>query len=467
MLIGAQVHGSDPSAAVALGLWRIVLIVLGVAIGTGAQLYLWPDDPEEHLLVELAERLRTVSQTIGRCITGTLAQPTKSLEAALVHHLDLLANAETRYPSLRLRHLEQITLIGGVEHLLTAAVGLERASHAGRVPGESARARLARIAARCERLRDAIMTRRPFEDDRSAAFDDAAVAAGGDVHMLPAIVEMERILGRIAAATGFLGRPRAGSEEATMTARSPLDTHGSAALLTPACSLSNTADLTFALKGGLAASLCDLLVSALAWPGIQTSIWTTVIVAQANQGAIVQKALLRLVGAALGGLFGVLVIVSILPNLENLISFLAVVAIGSAGAAWLTTGSTRIAYAGVQIGLAFALTLGDAPGPTTSIIVARDRVLGVLLGNTVAALVLSGFRQRPGARRHGAVHGRHVAGAEHAAPSRNQRLRAAVRARPGSRTPLGRVSEPSHDPTAARRGELRAGRRSSGNAGRA
>src|SRR5262249_2659025 len=72
-------------------------------------------------------------------------------------------------------------------------------------------------------------------------------------------------------------------------------------------------------------------------------------------------------------------------------SFLVVVAIGSAGAAWLTTGSTRIAYAGVQVGLAFALTLGDAPGPTTSIVVARDRVLGVLLGNAVAALVYLGF----------------------------------------------------------------------------
>jgi multidrug resistance protein MdtO len=390
LLIGAQVHGSDPSAAVALGLWRIVLIVLGVAIGTGAQLYLWPDDPEDHLLVELAERLRIASETIGRCIAGTPAVATDSLEADLVHHLDLLANAEARYPSLRLRHLEQITLIGGVEHLLTAAAGLELASGAGRVPSESTRSRLARIAARCVQLRDALAARRPCQDDGAAASDDAAVAAAGDVHMLPAMVEMERVLARIAEATGFLGRPRGGSQSGAVTARTPLDVPG-AMLLTPACSLSNTADLTFALKGGLAASFCDLLVSALAWPGIQTSIWTTVLVAQANQGAIVQKALLRLVGAAIGGLFGVLVIVSVLPNLENLISFLVVVAIGSAGAAWLSTGSTRIAYAGVQIGLAFALTLGDAPGPTTSIVVARDRVLGVLLGNTVAALVYLGF----------------------------------------------------------------------------
>jgi multidrug resistance protein MdtO len=391
LLIGAQVRGSDPSAAVAVGLWRIVLIVLGVAIGTGAQLYLWPDDPEEHLLGELAERLRTVTETIRRCITSAVAPGAVSIEASLVHHLDLLTNAETRYPSLRLRHLEQITLIGGVEHLLTAAAGLERAAHVGRVPGEQTRTRLTRIAARCDRLRDAIMARHPFEDDAREARGDDALAGGDDVRMLPAIIEMERVLERMGEATGFLGGAHPTPGSPTAMARSPLDSQAPAKFLTPACSLSNTVDLAFALKGGLAASSCDLLVNGFAWPGVQTSIWTTVLVAQATQGAIVQKALLRLVGAAVGGLLGVLAIVSVMPNLENLISFLVVVAIGSGCAAWLSTGSARIAYAGLQIGLAFALTLGDAPGPTTSMIAARDRVLGVLLGNVVAAVVYLGF----------------------------------------------------------------------------
>jgi len=391
LLIGAQVHGSDPSHAVAVGLWRIVLIVLGVAIGTVAQLYLWPDDPEEHLLVELAERLRKVAETIRRCITGAAAPGTLSIEASLVHHLDLLTNAETRYASLRQRHLEQITLIGGVEHLLTAAAGLEHAAHVGRVPGEQTRARLMRIAARCDRLRDAIIARRPFEDDPREAREDDALARGDDVRMLPAIVEMEQVLERMAEATGFLGGPHPPAGSSTAAASGPLDSLSPSKFFTPTCSLSNTADLAFALKGGLAASSCDLMVNGFAWPGVQTSIWTTVLVAQATQGAIVQKALLRLVGAAAGGLLGVLAIVSVMPNLENLTSFLVVVAIGSGCAGWLSTGSTRIAYAGLQIGLAFALTIGDASGPTTSMVAARDRVLGVLLGNVVAAVVYLGF----------------------------------------------------------------------------
>src|SRR5207249_8382674 len=103
------------------------------------------------------------------------------------------------------------------------------------------------------------------EDEGGEAYDDEAVAAGGDVRMLPAIVEMERALGLIAGATGFLGRPRLGQESSTVKARTALDSPEPAAFLTPACSLSNAADLAFALKGGVAASLCDLLVIALAW----------------------------------------------------------------------------------------------------------------------------------------------------------------------------------------------------------
>ena len=88
------------------------------------------------------------------------------------------------------------------------------------------------------------------------ARDDDALARGDDVRMLPAIVEMEQVLERMAEASGFLGgsRPTAGSS--TAAARGPLDSLSPAKFFTPACSLSNTADLAFALKGGLAASSC-------------------------------------------------------------------------------------------------------------------------------------------------------------------------------------------------------------------
>jgi len=145
--------------------------------------------------------------------------------------------------------------------------------------------------------------------------------------------------------------------------------------------------VAFAAKGGFAASVCYFLVDALAWPGLQTSIWTCLFVAQSSFGAIVQKSVLRLAGASLGGLIGLLAIVAAMPNMESLAPMLVVVAAGMGVGAWITTGSSRISYAGVQTGFAFGLCLLDVPGTVTDLSPARDRVLGVLLGIVVAGVV--------------------------------------------------------------------------------
>ena len=58
-------------------------------------------------------------------------------------------------------------------------------------------------------------------------------------------------------------------------------------------------------------------------------------------------------------------------------------------AAWVSCGSERIAYAGVQVGLAFLLTVLQGFGPSTDLGVALDRVLGILLGNLVVYLIFT------------------------------------------------------------------------------
>src|SRR4030095_3406684 len=62
-------------------------------------------------------------------------------------------------------------------------------------------------------------------------------------------------------------------------------------------------------------------------------------------------------------------------------------AIGFALAAWVTVGSARISYMGLQIAMAFAICVADPSGPTTDLIPARDRVLGILVGVLVMLLV--------------------------------------------------------------------------------
>ena len=107
---------------------------------------------------------------------------------------------------------------------------------------------------------------------------DEALAAAGAHRLLPALVQMERALGDARGATEpFAGTP--GAHEAY----SSLDASSAGGLfLTPAFSISDTADLAFAMKGGLAAFLCYLLANGLAWRGIDTSIWTALIVAQSS-----------------------------------------------------------------------------------------------------------------------------------------------------------------------------------------
>src|SRR5262249_50588225 len=78
------------------------------------------------------------------------------------------------------------------------------------------------------------------------------------------------------------------------------------AVFTPACTLSNVEAIQFGLKGALAASTCYVLYQALNWPGISTCVVTTLLVAQSSFGAGLQKSLLRLMGATLGGVMAAL-----------------------------------------------------------------------------------------------------------------------------------------------------------------
>jgi len=96
---------------------------------------------------------------------------------------------------------------------------------------------------------------------------------------------------------------------------------------------------------------------------------------------------LRLVGAIIGGLIGLGTILWVMPNIDSLAPFLVVVAICTGLAAWIAVGSARTSYAGIQMGMAFALCVLNDPKPTTDLEPARDRVLGVLLGIGVWAFV--------------------------------------------------------------------------------
>jgi multidrug resistance protein MdtO len=159
---------------------------------------------------------------------------------------------------------------------------------------------------------------------------------------------------------------------------------------------SNPEHLRFVLGGTLAAMICYVLYVSLDWPGISTSVTTCVFTALSNVGTSRQKQVLRIVGAVLGGfVFGMGAQVFILPYIDSIAGFIVLFAVVTAIAAWVSTSSSRLSYVGLQIALAFYLiTLSDFR-IQTSLTIARDRAIGVLLGTFMMWLVFERLYSRP------------------------------------------------------------------------
>jgi len=242
------------------------------------------------------------------------------------------------------------------------------------------------MAIGCARLRRALASRQPAEPvgESHTPGLDSTLAAPGDAPLLPALIELERVLDTLPRATGFLDRDRS---PASLPAAGALLDGPTSSFFTPAFTITNIEAIGFAFRSGLAATIAYVAYHGLAWPGLSTAPLTTILIAQSSFGATARKALLRLAGATLGGALGLLVIIVAMPNMETLASLLLVVAVCMALSGWINTGSSRIAYAGLQMALAFSLSALSDLGPTTDLEPARDRVIGVLLGIIIAGLV--------------------------------------------------------------------------------
>ena len=161
---------------------------------------------------------------------------------------------------------------------------------------------------------------------------------------------------------------------------------------------SNPEHIRYVLGGTLAAMLCYVLYVGLAWPAVSTSVTTCVLTALTNVGSSRQKQVLRIAGALLGGLvFGLGVQIFVLPYIDSITGFTVMFATVTAIAAWIGTSSARLSYAGIQIALAFYLIQLSEFTIQTSLTLARDRTIGVLIGTTMMWLVFERFYPRTAA----------------------------------------------------------------------
>jgi multidrug resistance protein MdtO len=145
--------------------------------------------------------------------------------------------------------------------------------------------------------------------------------------------------------------------------------------------ISNPEHMKFALRGCLAASLCYIIYNAKDWPGISTSVTTCFLTALSTIGASHQKQILRIAGAIVGGLVcGIGAQIFILPYLDSVTGFTLLFLAVTIPGVWVATSGPRLSYLGVQVLVAFYLINLSEFKVQTSLVLARDRVIGIFLG---------------------------------------------------------------------------------------
>jgi multidrug resistance protein MdtO len=134
--------------------------------------------------------------------------------------------------------------------------------------------------------------------------------------------------------------------------------------------------------------LCYIIYNGVDWPGISTAVTTCFLTALSTVGSSRQKQVLRISGALVGGfLIGMGSQIFILPYLDSIAGFTLLFVVVTAFASWFMTSSARLSYFGVQIAVAFYLIHLNSFAIEPSLSIARDRVVGILLGLIMMWLV--------------------------------------------------------------------------------
>jgi multidrug resistance protein MdtO len=225
--------------------------------------------------------------------------------------------------------------------------------------------------------------RQAIESDAAPAMHESPAPpspiVGASNERSPAVIAVRSTLSSLLAA---IGRPVTPDET---------EAHHPPRRLFVADAFSNPAHWQFALKTKMAVMISYAIYTLLDWPGMRTAVVTCFFVALASLGETVHKLVLRLSGAAIGGLIAGLCIVFILPHLTDIGQLCLLIAAVSVGAAWVATSSELLSYAGLQIAFAFFLGILQGYAPATDLTVLRDRIAGSLLGNIVTTIIFSSF----------------------------------------------------------------------------
>jgi multidrug resistance protein MdtO len=206
------------------------------------------------------------------------------------------------------------------------------------------------------------------------------VTQGNVPHAIPLVTEMEKTV-------QLMKEVLIGSQSLGVFAPEPLSGDPPPSFFVRDA-FTNVEHVQFAVKGCLTAGLCYIIYNGVDWPGISTAVTTCFLTALSTVGSSRQKQVLRICGALVGGfLIGMGSQVFILPYLDSIAGFMIFFVVVTAFASWFMTSSPRLSYFGVQIAVAFYLVHLNSFAIEPSLSIARDRVVGILVGLIMMWLV--------------------------------------------------------------------------------
>ena len=361
---------------------RLCLAVLIAVVSTSiVELVFARQRPGDEILLPMTERLSTVEEVLSCYAEGRTLAP--ATEQRIVRFA-MLGTSRLRQILTRSNIPPQYSVAaGGVAVLIGRLVDL--AATLTPLSFESSannRRRFRNLASALASIRNDLTNRDIPASVKFNTGTESAVAA-------PLLGEMERTV-------TLMTEVFAGTQSAQEYLSLPDHLERPALLSRDA--FINPEHLRFALKGCLAASACYVMYNAMAWPGISTAVTTCLLTALSTIGASRQKQTLRIAGAIAGGfVIGMGSQIFILPFVDSIAGFLVLFGLVTAVSSWFMTSSPRLSYFGVQLALAFYLIHLQEFTIQTSLGLARDRVVGILLGLIMMWLVFDQLWGAPAA----------------------------------------------------------------------
>jgi multidrug resistance protein MdtO len=362
-------------------LWLCLSVLIGVGITAAVEWAFVRRRSGDEVGLAIAERLAAVGNLLTCYAEGRTVD--SAIERELIR-LDAQGTSLLRRALRRSDHSPQYSVeIGGVAALVGRLVDLAAAlTQLSFELSVSDQRRFRDLAATVATIRGDLTNRRM---PASVQFNDDRQTTGS----APLLGEMEHTVTLIPEAF-------ADSRLVQEYLLSPEDTRRGILIVPDA--FANPEHVQFALKGCLAASVCYLIYNLVAWPGISTAVTTCLLTALTTIGSSHQKQILRITGAIFGGfLIGMGSQVFILPYCDSIAGFVVLFVAVSALSSWFMTSSPRLSYFGIQAALAFYLINLDGFKMQTSLAVARDRVIGILLGLFIMWLVFDQLWGAPAA----------------------------------------------------------------------